>query len=240
MSQPPTKPKLLVLKPDTVVLEPALKSSESDDDTNDDNESDNDITDKISESVKQSLQQDSDEENETGDESDGEDEDDESSVASLEEKEVNPVAPQLRLVSNDFDEDDEEEDEDDEFYLQKLDESIHKKIISDFHPELQAHNYDEIDVLSRVVRDENGNIIDPMHKTVPFITRYEKARVLGERAKQINSGAKPFIELEPSVIDGYVIALREFEAKKIPFIVKRPMPNGGVEYWKLEDLEVLI
>jgi DNA-directed RNA polymerase I, II, and III subunit RPABC2 len=94
--------------------------------------------------------------------------------------------------------------------------------------------------MSRVVRDENGNIIDPLHKTLPFITRYEKARILGERAKQINSGAKPFVELEPNVIDGYVIALKEFEAKKIPFIVKRPLPNGGVEYWKFEDLEVLV
>ena len=105
---------------------------------------------------------------------------------------------------------------------------------------MQSHNYDEIDVLSRVVRDENGNIIDPLHKTIPFITRYEKARILGERAKQINAGAKTFVELEPNVIDGYVIALKEFEAKKIPLIVKRPMPNGGVEYWRFEDLEVLV
>ena len=89
------------------------------------------------------------------------------------------------------------------------------------------------------MRDENGNIIDPLHKTVPFLTRYEKARILGERAKQINSGAKTFVDLEPNVIDGYVIALKEFEAKKIPFIVKRPLPNGGVEYWRFEDLEVL-
>ena len=94
--------------------------------------------------------------------------------------------------------------------------------------------------MSRVVRDENGNIIDPLHKTLPFITRYEKARILGERAKQINSGAKPFIELEPNVIDGYVIALKEFDAKNIPFIVKRPLPNGGCEYWKLKDLEILM
>jgi DNA-directed RNA polymerase subunit K/omega len=63
--------------------------------------------------------------------------------------------------------------------------------------------------------------------------------VLGERAKQINSGAKPLIERDPTVIDGYIIALMEFDQKKIPFILKRPLPNGGCEYWKLQDLETI-
>jgi len=136
------------------------------------------------------------------------------------------------------DDDGEEEDEDDQ-YLQKLDTSLQQKIIADFHPELKSHNYDEIDILSRVVRDENGNIIDPLHRTLPFLTRYEKARILGERAKQINSGAKPLIERDPTVIDGYIIALMEFDQKKIPFILKLPLPNGGCEYWKLQDLETI-
>jgi DNA-directed RNA polymerase I, II, and III subunit RPABC2 len=105
---------------------------------------------------------------------------------------------------------------------------------------LNAHNNEEVEILSRVVRNENGQIIDPLHRTVPFITKYEKARVLGERAKQLNSGAKPFVEVEPSVLDGYLIALKEFEEKKIPFILKRPLPNGGCEYWKMKDLEVII
>jgi len=165
--------------------------------------------------------------------------DEEEELASESDEEEKPVE-KLRSAFPEFEDEEEDEEDDDEFYLQKFDETTQQKIIADFHPELQSHNYDEIDVLSRVVRDENGNIIDPLHKTIPFITRYEKARILGERAKQINAGAKPFVELEPNVIDGYVIALKEFEAKKIPFIVKRPMPNGGVEYWRFEDLEVLV
>jgi len=116
---------------------------------------------------------------------------------------------------------------------------IKKKIIEEYHPELQNHNYDEVEILSRVIRDQHGIIIDPLHKTLPFITKYEKTRILGERATQLNAGAKSFIEVEPDIIDGYVIALKEFEEKKIPFILKRPLPNGGVEYWKLEDLEVI-
>jgi len=139
-----------------------------------------------------------------------------------------------------FDEiDDDDDDDDDNNYLQKFDENIKQNIIAEFHPELKAYNYDEVDVLTRVVRDENGIIIDPLHKTLPFITRYEKARILGERAKQINAGAKPMVEIEPNVIDGYLIAMKEFESKAIPFIIQRPLPNGGVEMWKFADLEIL-
>ena len=42
-----------------------------------------------------------------------------------------------------------------------------------------------------------------------------------------------------SIINGYTIAEMELKEKKIPFIIKRPMPNGGSEYWKLQDLELI-
>ena len=140
---------------------------------------------------------------------------------------------------NNFSDDEDDDSDDDENYLQKFDADIKQKIISEFHPELQAHNYDEIEILSRIVRDENGNIIDPLHKTLPFITKYERARIIGERAKQIDAGAEPLVEIEPNMIDGYLIALKEYEAKAIPFIIQRPIPSGASEYWKFSDLEIL-
>lgn len=149
--------------------------------------------------------------------------------------------PAFLNTMNDSDSDAETDDEEepDDHYLQKFDESVQKNVIAEFHPELQMHNNDEIEIMSRVVRNENGIIIDPFHKSVPFITRYEKARVLGERAKQIEAGAPLFVDVEPTLIDGYLIALKEYDAKKIPFIIKRPLPSGGCEYWKLTDLEYL-
>jgi DNA-directed RNA polymerase I, II, and III subunit RPABC2 len=140
----------------------------------------------------------------------------------------------------DEDDDDDDDDDDDEDYLQKISDNTKHDIIANFHPELYCHNDDEIQTLSKVVRDDNGMIIDPLHRTLPFITRYEKARLLGERAKQLNSGARAFVEVDDNVIDGYLIALKELEEKKIPFIIKRPLPNGGCEYWKLADLEILL
>lgn len=133
----------------------------------------------------------------------------------------------------------EDEDEDDDDYFQRLDELNKSDIVNKYHPELLFNNNNEIELLSIIKRNEQGVIIDPLHKTVPFITKYERARVLGERAKQLNMGAKPLVEVGPEVIDGYLIALKEYEDKKIPFILKRPLPNGGCEYWKLKDLELI-
>ena len=136
---------------------------------------------------------------------------------------------------------DEEDDDSDleEDYLQKIDSSMQTDIVSSHHPELLQHKTEEIDTLSKVVRNEENMIVDPFHKTVPFLTKYEKARILGERAKQLNAGGKPFVNVDPSILDGYLIAEKELNEKKLPFIIKRPITNGACEYWKIEDLEIL-
>lgn len=140
-----------------------------------------------------------------------------------------------------FNEEEEEDDEnyDNEDYLQKFNEDITKNYILDNHPECIVHNYNEVLSMCQTIKDTSGIIIDDFHKTIPYLTKYERARILGVRAKQINSGATPFIKLEEGLIDGYIIAEMELKEKKIPFIVRRPMPNGGSEYWFLKDLEDL-
>jgi DNA-directed RNA polymerase subunit K/omega len=142
-------------------------------------------------------------------------------------------AVQIELPS-----DDEDEDYDDS-YLQKFDSEVTKNYINDFHPECLIQNYDEITKLTTVVRDSNNIIIDPLHRTIPFLTKYEKARILGQRAKQIETGAKPFISVPENVIDGYVIAELELQQKRIPFIIRRPIPGGAFEYWNIRDLEMI-
>jgi DNA-directed RNA polymerase I, II, and III subunit RPABC2 len=82
--------------------------------------------------------------------------------------------------------------------------------------------------------------MDPLHKTLPFITKYERAKILGERAKQLNAVARPFVVVSDEIIDGDVMALMEFEQKKLQMIIRRPLPNNGCEYWRVSDLENLI
>ena len=105
--------------------------------------------------------------------------------------------------------------------------------------ELFNKNYDEIETLCNIMRDENNNIIDPLHRTLPYLSKYERTRVLGQRAKQLNSGSKPFVPVPDSILDGYIIAEMELLQKRIPFIIQRPLHGGACEYWKLRDLEIL-
>ena len=111
--------------------------------------------------------------------------------------------------------------------------------ISTEHPECLYHNLDEIIASSQIVRDSDGNIIDDLHKTMPFITKFEISRILGQRAKQINSGAKAFVKVPENIIDGYLVAELELMQKRIPFIIRRPIAGGGCEYWNLKDLEII-
>jgi DNA-directed RNA polymerase subunit K/omega len=145
---------------------------------------------------------------------------------------------QLDSAINDY-EDDDDDDYQDDNYLQKFDKEITKDYIMDFHPECLNHNYDEIKALSKVTRDEFNIIIDPLHKTIPFLTKYEKARILGQRSKQIECGAKPLVKVPENIIDSYLIAELELEQKAMPFIIRRPIPSGGSEYWNLKDLEYI-
>jgi DNA-directed RNA polymerase I, II, and III subunit RPABC2 len=131
------------------------------------------------------------------------------------------------------------DDDDMDKKLKKFDSEVRDDYLAKFHPECMMQNYDEIYNLARVVRDDRGIIVDELHKTLPLLTKYERTRVLGQRAKQINDGAMPFVKVPEGVIDGYLIALKELEEKKIPFIIRRPLPNRGSEYWHLEDLQII-
>jgi DNA-directed RNA polymerase subunit K/omega len=136
--------------------------------------------------------------------------------------------------------DEDDDDEDDEDYLQKFDTDIKKNYIVDYHPECMIHNYEEISALTKVIRDKDNIIIDPLHRTIPYLTKYERARVLGQRAKQINLGARPFVKVPENIIDGNLVAEMELVQKRIPFIIRRPLPgNSGSEYWNLKDLEII-
>lgn len=72
--------------------------------------------------------------------------------------------------------------------------------------------------------------------TVPLLTKYEKARVLGTRAMQISRSAPP--QIIPSAEDDSAlkIAYKEFEAGKTPFIIRRFLPDGLYEDWTLQEL----
>jgi DNA-directed RNA polymerase I, II, and III subunit RPABC2 len=149
-------------------------------------------------------------------------------------KVVKPKTAQLMA-----EDDEEEDDEYDDNYLQKFDNDLIKNYVNEFHPECLNHNYDEIAKLSVVVRNSDNIIVDQLHRTIPYLTKYEKARILGQRAKQIESGSRPLVKIPENIVDSYIIAELELREKKIPFIIRRPIPGGACEYWSLRDLEII-
>ena len=188
-----------------------------------------------------------DEEDEPEDDDDEEDEDDDEdenlelfeSNMTLENKHMDEkVLEDLDgNQNNNISDDDESDSEDDEYYLQKFSKHINTNNLENLHPGINICNNEEISALSRTVRDQKGHIIDPMHTTLPFLTKYEKARLIGARAEQLDRGAIPMIKVDPEIINGRIIAELELQQKKIPFILARPLPNGKVEYWRIQDLE---
>ena len=140
--------------------------------------------------------------------------------------------------------DDDDSDSDSEEYandnLQKFSDEIKKEHIAKHHPEIKLHNNNEIEEMSTCVKNSDGIVVDPLHITNPIMTKFEYTRILGIRTKQLNSGAKPFVKVPEGIVDGYLIAEKELREKKLPFIIKRPIPNGGCEYWNIKDLEIII
>ena len=178
------------------------------------------------------------EEDEDEDQTGGAGSDDESDSVEKKATKIKKVpAKNVYKKPIDFIDNDDDDDEEGEQYLQKFSHSVNDNYILNFHPESISQNYDEIVSMTKVVRNAQGIIIDLLHRTIPFLTKYEKARILGQRAKQINSGATPFVKVPENVIDGYIIAEMELKQKRIPFIIRRPLPNGGSEYWRVQDLE---
>ena len=151
----------------------------------------------------------------------------------------NEEVDQIQPPDTDTDTDTDDEYETDDEYLQKLDNNLRQDIINDAHPMTNVHNYEEVKALCNIIRDKDGNIKDEFHKTIPILTKYERTRILGQRSAQLQNGANPFIDVPGGIINSMTIAEMELQEKKIPFIIRRPLPNRGCEYWKVEDLENL-
>ena len=83
--------------------------------------------------------------------------------------------------------------------------------------------------------EPKGHRID-LKTTSPFMTKYERARILGTRALQISKNAPLTIIPEPGETDPYRLAERELAERKIPFIIRRFLPNGDFEDWRISEL----
>ena len=145
------------------------------------------------------------------------------------------IAEQLLLdeVGDDFgggEEDDEAPEEEDD---SNSDSGIEYVDDLDDAPEITESILKKNDIVS--VHETYSEYYTNTKITSPFLTKYERAKVLGVRAQMLASGAEPMIS-PPFPPECYDIALLELKAKKIPLIIRRRLPNKKFEDWRLEDL----
>lgn len=72
--------------------------------------------------------------------------------------------------------------------------------------------------------------------TTRFLTKYEKARIIGARALQISKNAPIMVEPEQGEWDPLKIAEKELVERKIPFIIRRYLPDASYEDWRIDEL----
>ncbi|KAJ7961728.1 DNA-directed RNA polymerases II and V subunit 6B [Quillaja saponaria] len=79
--------------------------------------------------------------------------------------------------------------------------------------------------------------VERPRRTSKYMTKYERARILGTRALQISMNAPVMVELEGET-DPLEIAMKELRQRKIPFTIRRYLPDGSYEDWGVDELIV--
>ena len=94
-----------------------------------------------------------------------------------------------------------------------------------------------------VFRNEVMEAIKQPRITREYFTKYEYTTLLATRAEQVAQGAKPLVSLDGLKMSDpmfvWNVAKREIEQRKLPFLIRRRMPNGIAEYWSAQELEVM-
>lgn len=74
-------------------------------------------------------------------------------------------------------------------------------------------------------------------ETLNRMTIYEKAYIIGVRAAQLSDDAPPFVDIG-DMTDCIQIAKKELAEKKLPFIIRRKLPDSTFEDWPVDELRI--
>lgn len=125
----------------------------------------------------------------------------------------------------------EQEEEEDNLDLQEKDYEYFEKdiIVDDDAISVYTDIKSQLDTISELAPESSSK--KPL-KTTKFLTKYERARILGVRATQIARGDKPYIDTKTiksgvggDLIDPKEIAELELIHRKLPYIIKRRLPS---------------
>lgn len=155
---------------------------------------------------------------------------------------ANEIDDEDKDISPESDKDEEEEQVDIDFEEKKED----KDEDYAFEEDKCVYNYaddkseDEEDVeltFDDDVVEETSDIVSSENRiTKPFLTKYERVRILGDRTQQLTLGAKPMIKNAEDLTPKQIAEL-ELKNNIIPLIIVRPLPNGKKEKWYIKELK---
>ena len=109
------------------------------------------------------------------------------------------------------------------------------EVDKEFEEEEEEEESENKDSVILESQDGQKPISSQERTTTPFLTKYEKARIIGARALQISKNAPIFVNIDGET-DPILIAEKELREKKIPFIIRRFLPDGSYEDWPVKDL----
>jgi len=137
-------------------------------------------------------------------------------------------------------------------------EIIDEELLSDDGLETMSNNSDDVNIIEDEDIDIDVNVnmkleniketelvshsttysayYSQVKKTKPFLTKYERAKILGVRAQMISNGAIPLVTVPKHVSSTLEIAELELEQKVLPLFIRRRLPNNEVEDWRIKEM----
>jgi DNA-directed RNA polymerase I, II, and III subunit RPABC2 len=94
-----------------------------------------------------------------------------------------------------------------------------------------------------IFRTDVAEAVKQPRVTREFFTKYEYTALVSLRAQQLAEGSKPLVSLEglkqadPMFV--WHVARREVEQKKLPFLIRRQLPDGSAEFWSVQEMEIM-
>lgn len=174
---------------------------------------------------------DSDEENETEEE--------------LEETEDSEVDESVIDESEESGSESEEEEDEEEENSDEESDEITSDTDNYVEEEYTAEDEEPLDVVPEDIKQHklNWHVVDKEDRiTDNFISEYEYVRALSIRSKQIMLGAKILLKNADELRKKYTpkeIAKLEIKNKTCPLIIVREVPNGNIEKWSINELDIL-
>eukprot|EP01039_Chlorochromonas_danica_P010614 gene10614-11761_t len=137
---------------------------------------------------------------------------------------------------DDYDQDGPGELEHDEDQLNPFEEHVpmdDEALDAGLREQSGGDNGERVEIISR--DQTKSNATGEARITTRYMTKYERARVLGTRALQISMNAPVMVDIGGET-DPLKIAMKELRERKIPMIIRRYLPDGSFEDWNIDEL----